>query len=292
MKNSMTRVLIMVGGLAAASCMIGKADAPAKSRLQYFGYWPGSVSAGGSVDEQKDHVNFTFAVGFGWNDNAKEEQGDAGPALAAGMKLLMQAPDPDDPHWNDWAAKIEPIRGSIFAFFTMDEPDCQCGGDLAKLDQLLNKVAQEARMVKNRFPGARAMMTVGCIEGIGRGNPHYRIPAEIDYLALEAYQTKAVWLDHLAILRTYMNSSQKLFLMPGATIGYGKESELIQKANDVYEYAKTDPQVIGVFPFDWYGGDKNEPGVRDLPNLRARYTQIGKEIIGGATPSTPKMPHR
>src|SRR6266853_1123588 len=49
-----------------------------------------------------------------------------------------------------------------------------------------------------------------------------------------------------------MNSSQRIFLMPGATEGYGTESQLIQKANDIYTYAQTDPLVVGVFPFDWY----------------------------------------
>jgi hypothetical protein len=102
-----------------------------------------------------------------------------------------------------------------------------------------------------------------------------------------------------------MTRSQRIFLMPGATEGYGTETQLIQKANDLYTYAQTDPLVLGVFPFDWYSDtyDCASAGVfcgngvpttnysinvignrsaRDLPNLRARYIQIGHSIMNGA----------
>src|SRR5256885_16612921 len=108
-------------------------------------------------------------------------------------------------------------------------------------------------------------------------------------------------MSKLACLRPYLNSSQRIFLMPGATEGYGTESQLIQKANDIFTYAQTDPLVVGVFPFDWYSDnyDCASAGVfcgngipttnyairvignrsaRDLVKLRARYIQIGQSI--------------
>src|SRR2546428_6726975 len=133
----------------------------------------------------------------------------------------------------------------------------------------------------------------------------------MDYIAIESYgssgdpdATKNEWLDKINHLKSYMNSSQRIFLMPGATEGYGTESQLIEKANDIYNYAQTDPLVIGVFPFDWYSDNYDCASVglfcgngvpatnysipvigprsaRDLPNLRARYIQIGQSIMNG-----------
>ena len=92
--------------------------------------------------------------------------------------------------------------------------------------------------------------------------------------------------------------------MPGATEGYGTESQLIAKANDIYNYATTDSLIIGVFPFDWYSDNYDCAGAgvfcgngvppmnysipviggksaRDLSNLRAQYVQIGQLLMSG-----------
>src|SRR5207245_11359562 len=84
----------------------------------------------------------------------------------------------------------------------------------------------------------------------------------------------------------------------------GIEAQLIEKANDIYNYAQTDPLVVGVFPFDWYSDNYDcasvgqfcgngvpatnysvpvigGRSVRDLANLRARYIQIGQSIMSG-----------
>ena len=153
------------------------------------------------------------------------------------------------------------------------------------------------------------MMTLGCAFWT---YSNFRIPQGIDYIALESYgssgdpaTTRNEWMSKLSSLKTYINSAQRIFLMPGATEGYGTETQLIEKANDIFTYALTDPLVIGVFPFDWYSEnyDCASAGVfcgngvpatnysiavigsrsaRDLPNLRARYIQIGHSIMNGA----------
>jgi len=153
------------------------------------------------------------------------------------------------------------------------------------------------------------MMTIGCAFWT---YSNFRIPQGLDYIALESYgsssdpaATRNEWLSKLEYLRPYLNSSQRIFLMPGATEAYGNETQLIQKANDIFTYALTDPLVIRVYPFDWYRDnyDCASAGVfcgngvpatnysisvignrsaRDLPNLRARYIEIGHSIINGA----------
>src|SRR5207245_3709164 len=90
-----------------------------------------------------------------------------------------------------------------------------------------------------------------------------------------------------------------------STAHFGSGTHVIERGNDIFNYALTDPLVVGVFPFDWYSDnyDCASAGVfcgngvpatnysinvignrsaRDLPNLRARYIQIGHSIMNGA----------
>jgi hypothetical protein len=271
-----------------------------KNHLQHFGFWAGSVAAGGSIIEQGGTVNFTMGAGPGPS---------ADRAVALGMKLMFFAPDFSDPNVQAQLDAIRPYATNMLAFFTMDEPDCVAGGDTAKLDQLLSSIESQISQLKLSFPEVPMMMTVGCSFWT---YSNFRIPTGIDFIAVESYgssgdpaATRAEWMAKLQYLKSYMNSSQRIFMMPGATEGYGTESQLIQKANDIYMYAQTDPLVVGVFPFDWYSEnyDCASAGVfcgngvpatnysinvignrsaRDLPNLRARYKQIGQAIMNGA----------
>jgi len=271
-----------------------------RNHLQHFGFWAGSVAAGGSVIEQSGFANFTMGAGPGPS---------ADQALALGMRLMFFAPDFTDPNVQDQLDAIRPYATNMLAFFTMDEPDCVAGGNNARLDQLLTSIESQISQLKWSFPEVPAMMTVGCAFW---SYSNFRIPRGIDYIAIESYgssgdpaTTRTEWMSKLRLLKSYMNSSQRIFLMPGATEGYGTESQLIQKANDIYTYAQTDPLVVGVFPFDWYSDNYDcasagvfcgngvpatnysitvigDSSARDLPNLRARYTQIGQSIRNGA----------
>jgi hypothetical protein len=271
-----------------------------KNHLQYFGFWAGSVAAGGSITEQQGTVNFTMGAGPG-------SSGDQ--AVAAGMKLMFFAPDFTDPNVQSQLDAMRPYVTNMLAFFMMDEPDCVANGDTNKLGQLLSSIETNIIQLRSYFPQVPTMMTLGCAFW---SYSNFRIPQGIDYIALESYgssgdpaATRSEWMSKLAYLKTYLNSDQRVFMMPGATEAYGTESQLIQKANDIFTYALIEPLVIGVFPFDWYSDnyDCASAGVfcgngvpatnysiavignrsaRDLPNLRARYIQIGHSVMNGA----------
>jgi hypothetical protein len=266
-----------------------------KNHVEHFGFWPGSIAPQGSIVEQNGYVNFTYLQG-GFSPILAEQ------AVARGMKLLVPSPN-----FNDANAvnAIRPYTNHILAFFMMDEPDCVAGGNTNTLNGLLTSIESQIRRVDTNFPGAKTMFTVGC--GFWTYS-NFRIPDGMDFIAVESYgpsgdpiATKNEWLSKINHLKSYMNDSHQIFLMPGATENYGTESQLIQKANDVYNYAQSDPLIIGLFPFDWYSDsyDCAAAGVecgngvpatnysirvignrsaRDLPNLRARYVQIGEAI--------------
>ena len=269
-----------------------------KNYLQHFGFWAGSLAPQGSIVEHKGSVNFTY-LQAGFSGTLSDQ------AVASGMRLLVPSPDFSD---TNAVNAIKPYTNSVLAFFMMDEPDCVAGGDISTLNTLLTSIETEIVKVKANFLGAKTMFTVGCSFW---SYSNFRIPTGIDYIAIESYgstgdpaTTKSEWLAKINYLKSYMNGDQRIFLMPGATEGYGTESQLIQKANDIYNYAQTDPLVIGVFPFDWYSDTYDcasvgqfcgngvpatnysipvigNRSVRDLPNLRARYIQIGQAIMHG-----------
>jgi hypothetical protein len=124
-----------------------------KNHLQYFGFWAGSVAAGGSIIEQRGFVNFTMGAGPGPS---------ADQAVALGMKLMFFAPDFADPQIQDQLGDIRPYATNMLAFFTMDEPDCVAGGNSARLDQLLSSIESQISRLKLSFPDVPMMMTVGC----------------------------------------------------------------------------------------------------------------------------------
>ncbi len=271
-----------------------------QNHLQYFGFWAGSVAANASILEQSGTVNFTMGAGPGSS---------ADQAVAAGMKLMFFAPDFSDPSVQSQLDAMKPYATNMLAFFMMDEPDCVANGDTNKLDQLLTSIETNITQLRLSFPEVPTMMTLGCAFW---SYSNFRIPQGLDYIAIESYgstgdpaTTRNEWMSKLALLKPYLNSAQRIFLMPGATEAYGTETQLIQKGNDIFTYALTDPLVIGVFPFDWYSEnyDCASAGVfcgngvpatnysipvignrsaRDLPNLRARYIQIGHSIMNGA----------
>ena len=271
---------------------------PLASDLKYFGFWPGSIAVQGMVVENYGYANFLFLEG-GFSTNIADQ------AIAVGMKMLVGSPDFSD---STAVNQIKPYTNNIMAFFMMDEPDCAAGGNTNTLATYLSSIETQVANVDANYPGAKTMITLGCSFWT---YSNFRIPSGIDYIALESYgstgdpaTTKGEWLDKLNHLRAYMNSSQRVFLMPGAVEGYGTESQLIQKAVDIYAYATTDSTIIGVFPFDWYSDTYDCAGAgvncgngippmnysipvvgnksaRDLSNLRAEYVQIGQIIMAG-----------
>src|SRR5438874_535023 len=177
-----------------------------KNHLQHFGFWAGSVAAGGSIIEQRGFVNFTMGAGPGPS---------ADQAVALGMKLMFFAPDFTDPNVQDQLDAIRPYATHMLAFFTMDEPDCVAGGNNARLDQLLASIESQISQLKLSFPDVPAMMTVGCAFW---SYSNFRIPRGIDYIAIESYGssgdlgvTRTDWMSQLGLLKSYMTISQIIF---------------------------------------------------------------------------------
>lgn len=56
---------------------------------------------------------------------------------------------------------------------------------------------------------------------------------------------------------------------------------MLQWARDSYEWARTDPHLIGLNPWHWNSGapGRFEPGMSGLPAVAEAWRQIGREIV-------------
>jgi hypothetical protein len=166
-----------------------------KNHLQYFGFWAGSLAPQGSIVEQNGSVNFTY-LQAGFSGILSDQ------AVASGMKLLVPSPDFSD---TNAVNAIKPYTNNIVAFFMMDEPDCVAGGNTNTLNTLLTSIEAEIVKVQANFSGTKTMLTLGCAFW---SYSNFRIPAGIDYIAVESYgssgdpnTTRSEWMSKLQLLK-------------------------------------------------------------------------------------------
>jgi len=133
-------------------------------------------------------------------------------------------------------------------------------------------------LLHQHLPQTRMMMTLGCFNSL-LPQIGFRVPRGVTDIAIEAYHGQSQWLDWVRRLEPFLSSEHRLWMMPFA---YGKgqqtEEELIFEAKQIYDFARVDSRVVGLLPFAWYDG------VRDKPNVRKYFEQIGSEIVSGYLP--------
>ena len=297
-RRSVSRRIAIVALAFTALTQTTRANDP---HLQFFGFFVGSIAGTGSIGEQRGFVNFTAAVDFKADDAAQQ----ANKAKAAGMKLLVGFPDEN---FNAFVTAALPFKDDILAVLIFDDVNCGGFGNTHPWNE--GMAIAEARIAQiHSALGVPTLIDYN-------GNPDlcpttFRFPTGLDYVSVETYganggdaiQHKALWITMVEELKSYMNGSQKLFLMPAATDGYygNPVSTIIQHINDVYAFAQNDPKVAGLFPFLWYsyqydcaavgvecGGGVpegnysipviGERAVRDSPPLKARFIEIGHEF--------------
>ncbi len=75
-------------------------------------------------------------------------------------------------------------------------------------------------------------------------------------------------------------------LTPGET-DYGTEASLVTIAQDVYEWTKQEPLILGVIGFVWTKTQLCSGcatlGVKEMPTLLAKYRALGDLVSGRAS---------
>jgi len=291
------KTLSLSGGSAPSNIGIFGAGS---HHIKYFGYWPGAVSSEQTIAEQVGHVNFTRSIQFAWNANAQSVVGGtaASQTRDMGIGFLFDYVDYENTQeWNAWINAMKPYENNIVAFLLADEPDNWSSSPSE------TKAILEARAtkIKSAFPNTPTMVNFTPAFII---DPQWQMPQGIDYVSFDCYgpwencgNTGYAYPLLHAGLKQKLRAGQKIFLINDgfvaevrrSTNNYLTEDQLVDLANKYTQLAITDTDVIGMMPFMWLSDDSFQ-GVRDLPRLRSKFTEIGSAIITNSTSHPPTSP--
>jgi hypothetical protein len=277
--------------------------------IKYFGYWPlDCQSRPACWQEFQDHVNIVFGAStseyeyarqYGlkmidifspWGESVTVPYGPPAKALRSDYES----------RWNYHRDAIAPYSGSIAAFIIADEPNLFTTSGPVTGAQMYDNLERVTALIKRDFPGIPVMIDLdpSDIDGYwGTAN----IPADIDWVGFDfdhqwrrCYGSETCYSvdQYVAMLKAKLAPSQKMFLatdgMAWPSLG-GDENDLLYRVNQNYELAKSEPRIIGIFPYTWMTWTDAQYGigygVSSLPTVRARYYEIGREIINSSKTS-------
>jgi len=245
--------------------------------LQLFGYY--------SPDpEQEGHVNFMF-----WHHR---------PGLSAILWFGFNVFDPasftiadiqkwfwqtvswetfDPAHPENWRQGIGARINSVAAILMTDEPELS-GQSMAAFEETVAKT-------KAALPGVPLWTNFSSAVLAG-----YQFPAALDWISIDAYTMHPSGF--MPALKAQAQPHHKFFLLPPGLGGLASPAPFLDIITDdpqtatanmaraYYEYALTDPRVLGMIVFDW-NDQIGLPGTKNMPRVRETFVSIGKEIISG-----------
>src|SRR4029077_3926014 len=108
----------------------------------------------------------------------------------------------------------------------------------------------------------------------------FSLPAGYDWIGMECYQGVADCQNKVNALKPMLPPGGRVWILPlGVASVYNSEAQLVQQAQDMYDWAKDEPAIIGFTVFVWQSNMvAPDLAVRDLPNLKAKYREIGNLI--------------
>ena len=185
--------------------------------------------------------------------------------------------------WAQYAETIRPYLNVIAAFYPVDEPNCNTDPAYRKVLETVNAT------IKQTFPD----IPVAVIFAWDAFEYKTCIPDGYDWLGYDCYggtKTGHTIEWYVGKLKEQMNSKQRVMLVPNGSIPKPNPTledqvELIHIINQYYDYAVSDPVVIGIFPFlyqSFLEGDVTWTGVSDLSLVQDRYLRMGQAIMSGS----------
>lgn len=192
-----------------------------------------------------------------------------------------------EPRWLKYQQNIIPFKNKILSFY-FDEPygwGQGAGVSFQTMQAQLEKVAELIKSTNlNEIP-ISISFTVN--------TTNLPIPRGIDWVGVDCYgswdqcEGKSI-PEHMEILKSKMNSNQRLILFADSALRNsqlrGTEQEqrrLLETFKKYFEYAQTEPLVVGVFAFIWQTiPEQNIVGLRDLKITQAEIIPVARQYIG------------
>lgn len=174
--------------------------------------------------------------------------------------------------------------GTVLAFYPVDEPELHGLKDINTSNgRIAHTTLQYAVSVVRSHPSsAHLPLAVIASKKYGDVDRGLRL---FDWLGLDHYDTSTQeYLSRFSTFQNRFGSSYRYLIVPQASQGgmmqpYGAYHLPLP----IYDRFMADSRIIVLMPFLWSHPDTT--GVRDIPELRERYWQIGRNIsFGDAAP--------
>lgn len=292
--------LLLTGLLCAMSSM-----AMAQSSVRYFGYY--FDDANSSFQENHGHINLfniqQMIIGAG--DTADRDAttkyvlGQLAQAKARGVRATINAA-PYVFHWTDsagsWSAEPNaaanwstfvsqlvtsgyiipgrPDLSTVVAIYVIDEPDQNGFGDVSGA---ANPTLVSAVSVIKSNPSTTGIPLASILTTNFAGNFSHGM-ALFDWVGFDWYgATQSQWTSRYNQLKSMLSASQRTIIVPKAALGASVGSGSYDDPNFFNNIFNTDTKVVWFSPFAWFS-NSSITGTRDIPALKAAYTQIGSNI--------------
>jgi hypothetical protein len=271
---------------AADGCGGGVCDAAPPDALTactgtlcYFGYWRDS-DIQNYVCQIQDHANFSMT-----GDSQAEI--DLAATYAVGNFGLL-APTKGGPPPLDVTVLRDDADASAYGWCAMNPcPNGIADGWAAVKAQ----IESDGDAVKAQHPNAHLMINLADGDANGALDfqtiPGFTLPRGVDWVGLECYTGAPNCQANAKLVEPLLPPGGRLWVIAAGTNGYGTEDFLVADAQANYDWASADPAVIGMMAFVWSNTILCPPdcmslAVKEMPNLLAKFRQLGDQITGRA----------
>jgi hypothetical protein len=238
--------------------------------LRYFGYYRDS-DIQNYICEIQDHVSFAMTT-----------TGD--PAFSSDAKRAQEA----SYGIVDWGVTG---AGALGGYLVQDDSDAaHWTADMWST----NKASLEGQVasLKSSYPGVHLMIN---LDGTFMQIPGFALPAGYDWFGIECYgrlgNAAADCKTRFDALKPLLPANGRVWILPPGETDYGDEASLVKTAQDIFAWAPTEPAIVGLMAFLWQSNAvAPATAVRDLPNLKSAFRQIGSAISGRNKPPITTCP--
>jgi hypothetical protein len=278
-------------------------DIPQLQPPRYFGYFMSGQICGNANDEVYDHSNLVWVHIVFVDDSPQAFIAELEKAKARGLAVVAdvrpafwaQMLDLHPSYESRWKTTEQFIRpyvedGTIVALFHVEEPDGYVINGFIEQSLAWSRMETVNSVIKKSFPETPITVTFNGWSLRDEYASWMRIPEGFDWISYDCYWgwddcygiSVPEYVKRLKKLRT--SSQQKLAMIPqGLMYISGMSPETIAAAVDNarrhFQLFESDSDFVAMMPFRWQSCE-DWPGVRDIPELRAAYREIGMKFKG------------
>ena len=294
---------------AASLLLLAPVLSHAQSIQKYFGYYGGDVDnpPSSAISEFKDHVNLYQIINWSGDESSAGREASKQALLSElakakashlhvmipGWPFLFQGTGSPcftgdlnaSQGWNDLTQDMisqgyldpqHPDRSVVSAIYLVDEPNLHCMNDVnGTASPILFWAVNTIRA-----NSSTSSLPIASILGVQSTKfSEIRQGMQLfDWVGFDDYGISASqWQSELATLKGYA-PTKKLIIVPGAqSAATAGQCVGIDSPNPFIQEMQTDPQAVWLAPFVWFSKQQCL-GVRDIPSLRATYTNVGAGI--------------